>query len=63
MATDTRPWIAFTEARPLWNWSPWDALPRISPPALIIAGELEDPEDVMADVAVQMPNCRARPCP
>ena len=55
VATDLEPWIAYTEARPLWNWEPWDALPVIEAPALIMAGELEDPEDVMGDVAAAMP--------
>jgi len=57
-ATDTGPWFAYTEARPLWNWSPWDALPAVTAPTLILAGELEDPEDVMAEVAAAMPNAR-----
>ena len=56
LATDTGPWLAYTEARPLWNWSPWDAVPRVKAPALILAGELEDPDDVMRDVAALMPD-------
>lgn len=56
VATDTGPWIAYTQARPLWDWSPWDAVPRVRIPALILAGELEDPDDVMGDVAAMMPN-------
>lgn len=56
IATDTGPWIAYTQARPLWDWSPWDAVPRVRIPALILAGELEDPDDVMGDVAAMMPN-------
>jgi pimeloyl-ACP methyl ester carboxylesterase len=55
-ATDTGPWFGYTEARPLWNWSPWDALPDVRCPTLILAGELEDPDDVMAEVAAAMPN-------
>ncbi len=55
MATDTGPWFGYTEARPLWTWDPWAALPRISRPTLILVGELEDPEDVMAEVAGAMP--------
>lgn len=54
LATDTGPWLAYTEARPLWDWSPWDALPRVNVPTLILAGELEDPEDVMGEVAALM---------
>src|SRR5712692_2290822 len=56
LATDTGPWFAYTEARPLWNWSPWDALPKVSAPTLILAGELEDPDDVMREVAAKMPD-------
>lgn len=53
-ATDIEPYIAWTEARPSWNWSPWDALPLIDSPALMIVGELEDPEDVMGEAASRM---------
>jgi pimeloyl-ACP methyl ester carboxylesterase len=56
LATDTGPWFAYTEARPLWNWSPWDALPSVKAPTLILAGELEDPDDVMREVAESMPD-------
>ena len=56
VVTDTGPWIAFTEARPGWNWEPWDALPGIATPGLVLAGELEDPDDVMRDLAAAMPH-------
>jgi pimeloyl-ACP methyl ester carboxylesterase len=56
VATDLEPWIAYTEGRPSWSWEPWDALPAIQAPTLIMAGELEDPEDVMGDVAAAMPH-------
>ncbi len=56
LATDTGPWFAYTEARPLWNWSPWDAAPRVTAPTLLLAGELEDPDDVMGEVAALMPS-------
>jgi pimeloyl-ACP methyl ester carboxylesterase len=56
LATDTGPWFAYTEGRPLWNWSPWDAVPRVNVPTLILAGELEDPDDVMGEVAALMPD-------
>jgi 3-oxoadipate enol-lactonase len=56
VATDIEPYIAWAEARPNWNWSAWDALPTIKAPALIIAGALEDPNDVMGEVASLMPN-------
>ncbi len=58
LATDTGPWLAWTEGRPLWNWSPWDALPKVNAPTLILAGELEDPDDVMREVAAAMPDAR-----
>jgi pimeloyl-ACP methyl ester carboxylesterase len=56
VATDIEPYIAWAEARPNWNWSPWDALPSIKAPALIIAGELEDPNDLMGQAASSMPD-------
>ncbi len=56
VATDVEPWIAYTEARAEWNWSPWDAMPLVSAPTLLLAGELEDPEDILAEVAAAMPN-------
>lgn len=56
VATDVQPWIAYTEARPGWTWSPWDAMPLVSAPTLLLAGELEDPEDILAEVAAAMPN-------
>lgn len=55
-ATDVAPWLAFTEARPSWNWSIWDAAPVVETPALLIAGELEDPDDVVGELAAQMPH-------
>ena len=54
--TDTAPWIAYTEARQDWSWSPWDAMPLITAPTLLLAGELEDPEDILAEVAAEMPD-------
>lgn len=56
VATDVEPWIAYTEAREEWNWSPWDAMPLVSAPTLLLAGELEDPEDILAEAAAAMPN-------
>jgi pimeloyl-ACP methyl ester carboxylesterase len=55
-ATDIDPYIAWSDARPSWNWSAWDALPLVYSPALMIVGELEDPEDVMGEAAALMPN-------
>jgi pimeloyl-ACP methyl ester carboxylesterase len=45
LATDTGPWFAYTESRPLWNWSPWDAVAKVKAPTLILASELEDPDE------------------
>ncbi len=56
VATDLKPWMAFTEARPDWNWSLWDALPKIDVPALYLVGELEDPDDAVGEAAALMPN-------
>jgi pimeloyl-ACP methyl ester carboxylesterase len=56
VASDIQPFIAWQEARPSWDWSPWDAMPEVRAPALILAGELEDPEDVMAEAASAMPD-------
>lgn len=55
-ATDVGPWIAYTEGRPDWKWSPWEAMPLVPAPTLLLAGELEDPEDILAEVAAVMPN-------
>jgi pimeloyl-ACP methyl ester carboxylesterase len=55
LATDQAPWFAYTEARPTWTWSPWDTLAEIDDPTLILVGELEDPDDVMGEVAAAMP--------
>lgn len=58
VATDLEPLIAYTAGRPSWNWNAWDALPRIKAPCLVLAGELEDPDDVMQKVASAMPDAR-----
>jgi pimeloyl-ACP methyl ester carboxylesterase len=55
-ATDIEPLIGWAEARPEWSWSPWDALPKVAAPSLILVGELEDPDDVMGEAASLMPN-------
>lgn len=55
LATDREPWIAFSASQAAWNWSPWDALGEVAAPTLIFAGELEDPDDIMAEVASAMP--------
>ena len=55
LATDIEPLIAWQEARPSWNWSPWEALPGIDVPTLMIVGELEDPDDLMGKAASLMP--------
>ena len=55
VVTDLEPLIAYTQGRVRWNWSPWDAAPRVGVPALILVGELEDPDDVMGELAAQIP--------
>jgi len=55
-ATDVGPWFAYTEARPLWNWRVWDAAAQVRSPALLLAGELEDPDDVLSELAAAMPD-------
>ena len=61
VATDIEPYIAWSEARASWDWSPWDALGHVAAPTLMLVGELEDPDDTMADAASLMPNAaRAR---
>jgi pimeloyl-ACP methyl ester carboxylesterase len=57
-ATDLEPVIAWSQARPDWGWSSWEALSRVSIPTLFMVGELEDPDDEMAAAAAQMPNGR-----
>lgn len=56
VATDLEPLIAYQAGRTQWRWTLWDALPRIAAPTLYIAGELEDPQDIVAEAAAQMPN-------
>lgn len=55
LATDIEPLIGWQEARPSWNWSPWEALPGIDVPTLMIVGELEDADDLMGKAASLMP--------
>ena len=54
LATDIEPYIAWSKARPDWQWSHWDAMPHIESPVLLIAGELEDPDDLLAEAARSM---------
>lgn len=56
LATDIEPYIAWSAARPDWHWSHWDAMPRVQTPALLVAGELEDPDDLLAEAARTMPH-------
>ena len=55
-ATDIEPYVAWSQARPLWGWSHWDAFPRVKTPTLLLAGELEDPDDLLGEAARLMPN-------
>ena len=56
LATDIEPFIGWSVARPDWNWSHWDAMPLVSAPSLLFAGELEDPDDLLAEAARTMPH-------
>lgn len=56
MATDIEPLIGYSAARTAWNWSPWNAALRVNVPTLLLAGALEDPEDLMAELASRMSN-------
>jgi pimeloyl-ACP methyl ester carboxylesterase len=56
--TDLRHVIGFGQSWPTWGWDPWEALPRIQNPTLIVAGELEDPDDSMAEAAARMQDGR-----
>jgi len=55
-ATDIGPLIGWNGARPSWDWSSWESLPRVATPTLFLVGELEDPDDVMAEAAARMMN-------
>jgi len=56
LATDIEPFIAWSIARTDWRWSHWDAMRRVAIPALLLAGELEDPDDLLAEAARVMPD-------
>lgn len=56
VATDIEPFVAWTEARPDWGWSHWDAFSGITAPTLLLAGDLEDPDDLLGEAARLMPN-------
>jgi len=44
-ATDIENFIGWLEGMPEWDWWEWDALLKLDVPTLLIAGELEDPDD------------------
>lgn len=56
LATDIEPYIAWSQARPDWGWDPWEAFPRVDAPTLLLAGELEDPDDLVGEAARLLPN-------
>ena len=56
LATDMETFIGWSAARSDWNWSPWDAMPHVRAPALLLVGELEDPDDLAGEAARLMPN-------
>ena len=55
-ATDIQQFIDWLLAWPNWNWSEWESLPHVAAPTLLVAGELEDPEDETGKAAALMPN-------
>ena len=55
-ATDIRQFIDWLLAWPDWKWSEWESLPHVVAPTLLVAGELEDPEDETGKAASLMPN-------
>ena len=57
-ATDVEPYIGWCQARPDWNWRPWEAMARITAPTLFVVGELEDPDDEMAAAVAPMTDGR-----
>ncbi len=55
-ATDIQQFIDWLLAWPDWNWNEWESLPHVVAPTLLVAGELEDPEDETGKAAALMPN-------
>lgn len=55
-ATDIGQITGWNSGRPSWNWSAWESLPRVATPTLFLVGELEDPDDVIAEAAARTPS-------
>jgi pimeloyl-ACP methyl ester carboxylesterase len=55
-ATDVQQYIDSLLARADGGWSAWQALPKVACPTLFLVGELEDPENRMAEAAALVPN-------
>jgi hypothetical protein len=55
-ATDIGQFVDQLLALPDWGWDEWEALAKLSPPALFLTGELEDPDDLVAEAVERMPN-------
>jgi pimeloyl-ACP methyl ester carboxylesterase len=55
-ATDIQQFIDWLLAWPDWKWNEWESLPHVAAPTLLLAGELEDPEDETGKAASVMPN-------
>jgi pimeloyl-ACP methyl ester carboxylesterase len=55
-ATDIQQFIDWLLAWPDWNWNEWGSLGHVVAPTLLVAGELEDPEDETGQAAALMPN-------
>ena len=53
-ATDLEQMILWQRARLDWKTTPWDLVVNAQPPALILVGDLEDPEHLMTEAVAQM---------
>jgi pimeloyl-ACP methyl ester carboxylesterase len=53
-ATDLEQLILWQRARLDWAQTPWDLVVNAEPPALILVGDLEDPEHLMTEAAEVM---------
>lgn len=55
-ATDVEQFVDLLQSFPDWDWDEWDALPKVTTPTLFLTGELEDPDDHVAQAVARMPH-------
>lgn len=55
-ATDVGQFVDQLLALPDWGWDEWEALATLSTPTLFLTGELEDPDDLVAQAVERMPD-------